>query len=82
MSNLYHQGIHRTLRQIEWQLTKITNQNCLVGLFKIKVDILVKLMDVQKHISYEENLLSRIDDIKKTVELMKPQKRGENVNRK
>ena len=82
MSNLYHQGIHRTLRQIEWQLTKITNQNCLVGLFKIKVDILVKLMDVQKHISYEEILLSRIDNIEKTVELMKPQKRGENVNRK
>ena len=79
--DVYHQGIHRTLRQVEWQLTKIKNPNCIVGLLKTKADILFKLMDFQKHIINEEKLLTRIENLEKTVQLMKSQKRDKKVNK-
>ena len=66
--DFYHLGIHRTLRQIERELTQTTNPSCRVGLLRTKADILFKLLDFQKGDVEKEVLTKRIENLEKALQ--------------
>ena len=68
LSEFYLMGIHRTLQQIEEELTQNTNPNCRVGLLKTKAEILFKLIEIQKSIEYQEVLMKRIENMEKKLQ--------------
>ena len=69
MRNIYLLGVHRTLRQIERELTKNKNPSCRVGLLKAKPEILFKLIEFQEFFD-NQALLKRIDTLEKRLELL------------
>lgn len=80
LSEFYHMGIHRTLRQIESELTQNTNPSCRVGLLKTKAEILFKLMEVQKSI-VDQVLVKRIEAMEKKLEFLESDRQKDKVKK-
>ena len=73
--DIYYLGIHRTLLQIERELTQNSNPSCRVGLLKAKAEILFKLMDVQETIVHQEILMNRIRKMEKRLDTLHNQQK-------
>jgi hypothetical protein len=67
--DFYLVGIHRTLRQIEKELTRNTNHSCRVGLLKAKTEVLFKLIEVQQSIVNQEVLMKRLEKLEEKLRL-------------
>ena len=79
LRDFYVLAIHRTLRQIEKELTQNTNPSCRVGLLKTKSEILFKLLEVQKYV-VEQDLAKRIGDMEKKLEFLVSNKQKDEVH--
>ena len=69
MRDVYLLGVHRTLRQIEYELANNENPSCRVGLLKAKAEIFFKLIELQEFFD-NQVLLKRIEALEERQELL------------
>jgi hypothetical protein len=73
--DIYLMAIHKTLRQIEAELRCNTNASCRVGLLKTKADILFKLIEIQKSVFCQKDLMERMENLEKKLEFLDASKK-------
>lgn len=73
LRDFYLLAVHRTLRQIERELTQNTNPSARTGLLKCKAEILFKLIQIQQSF-VEQDVVKRIEKMEKKLEVLESEK--------